>query len=249
MNQIIQSLYDRKSIRVFEEKQISESDKKLIIDAAIQAPTAGNQVLYTILDIDDNKIKHELSIICDNQPFIEKAPFVLIFLADCRKWYDAYRLAGIDAREPGVGDILLACEDALIAAQNAVIAAESLGIGSCYIGDILENKEKAVRLLNLDRYTLPITMLIFGYPTEQQRNRVKPKRFNSRYIVQKNRYSPMNENQIKDMFQEVHDEDCFDYNDYMKAFCARKYMSEFALEMNRSVSEYLKDFIKPQIMQ
>jgi hypothetical protein len=59
----------------------------------------------------------------------------------------------------------------------------------------------------------------------------------------------MNENQIKDMFQEVHDEDCFDYAEYMKAFCARKYMSEFALEMNRSVSEYLKDFIKPQIIQ
>ena len=43
-------------------------------------------------------------------------------------------------RIPGVGDLLLATTDATIAAQNAVVATESLGIGSCYIGDILEQR-------------------------------------------------------------------------------------------------------------
>ncbi len=33
-----------------------------------------------------------------------------------------------------------------------------------------------------------------------------------------------------------------DINEYIKKFCNRKYMSEFALEMNRSASEYLKKF-------
>jgi nitroreductase/FMN reductase (NADPH)/FMN reductase [NAD(P)H] len=32
------------------------------------------------------------------------------------------------------------------------------------------------------------------------------------------------------------------YEDYMKAFCDRKYNSEFALEMSRSVGEYLRQF-------
>jgi hypothetical protein len=32
------------------------------------------------------------------------------------------------------------------------------------------------------------------------------------------------------------------YEDYMRAFCARKYNSEFSLEMSRSVGEYLKQF-------
>ena len=44
-------------------------------------------------------------------------------------------------REPDVGDLLLAVSDANIAAQNAVTAAEAMGIGSCYIGDIMENAE------------------------------------------------------------------------------------------------------------
>ena len=169
---------------------------------------------------------------------------VLIFLADCRKWQDAYEYAGAQARRPGLGDILLACEDALIAAQNSVIAAESLGLGSCYIGDILENKERTAKLLNLDEYTLPIAMLIYGYPTEQQKARPKPKRFCSKRIVQKNRYAPMPEAALREMFDEVKNGPDYDFDDYIKAFCARKYTSDFSLEMNRSAAEYLKAFMK-----
>lgn len=59
---------------------------------------------------------------------------VLVFCADCKKWYDAYLEAGCEPRKPGVGDLMLSITDTAIAAQNAVVAAESLGIGSCYIG-------------------------------------------------------------------------------------------------------------------
>ena len=33
-----------------------------------------------------------------------------------------------------------------------------------------------------------------------------------------------------------------DYEEYMHAFCRRKYNSDFSREMTRSVGEYLKDF-------
>src|SRR6056297_2480266 len=71
--------------------------------------------------------------------------------------------AGIKFEAPQESDLFLACEDAMIAAQNAVIAAESLGIGSCYIGDILENYEYHKELLNLPDWAFPITMVAFGY--------------------------------------------------------------------------------------
>lgn len=246
MNEIIKSLHERKSVRSFEDRLISQEDKNLIIQSAIQAPTAGNQALYTILDIEDSRIKQELSVLCDNQPFIEKVPMVLIFLADCRKWQDAYKYAGTKARNPGLGDILLACEDALIAAQNSVVAAQSLGIGSCYIGDILENKEKVVKLLKLDIFTIPITMVVYGFPTEQQKQRLKPRRFRSEYIVKKNAYSPLSEEEVMAMFAEQQGQADYVFEDYINAFCTRKYMSDFALEMNRSAGEYLRSFIKQE---
>jgi nitroreductase len=245
VNQTLNELYLRKSTRVFEPRPIPIEAKNQILKAAIEAPTAGNQSLYTILDIEDQNIKEELALSCDDQAFIAKAPMVLIFLADCQKWLDAYAFAKTDFRKPGLGDLILACEDALIAAQNAVVAAESLGIGSCYIGDILENHDKHVELLELEGFVFPVTMLVFGYPTQQQRDRVKPTRFEQRYIVKKDKYSRSSENELRSMFAERQAaRGSFDFDAFISAFCKRKYMSDFALELNRSTQKYLEKYLR-----
>ena len=152
-NPILQSLYARKSVRVFEEKAIPAGMKQAILEAAAQAPSAGCQQLYTILDITDPALKAALADSCDHQPFIAKAPLVLVFCADCKKWYDAYLEVGCTPRTPGVGDLMLAVTDTAIAAQNAVVAAESFGIGSCYIvdGAVVPGEEGAVAALLLQR--------------------------------------------------------------------------------------------------
>lgn len=240
MNDIIQSLYDRKSVRVFTEAPVAPEVKHAILEAAAQAPSAGCQQLYTILDITDPALKATLADTCDHQPFIAKAPVVLVFCADCRKWYDAYLAAGCAPRAPGVGDLLLACSDTLIAAQNAVVAAESLGIGSCYIGDIMELCEEHRRLLNLPQWVFPAAMLVMGYPTQQQKDRPKPERFPLSHVVHENSYRAMGEAELREMF--AGRTDGRDYESWMRAFCDRKYNSDFAWEMSRSVGEYLHDF-------
>lgn len=238
MNEIIESLYERKSIRAYEERPITEEMKWEILNAAVQAPSAGCQQLYTILDITDQEIKNALVDTCDHQPFIAKAPMVLVFCADCKKWYDAYLEADCNPRVPGVGDLMLAVTDAVIAAQNAVVAAQSLGIGSCYIGDIMENCEEQRRLLHLPEYVFPAAMLVFGWPTEQQKNRKKPQRFDMNHIVHENTYHNMEGAQLRDMFSNRCENKTFE--EWCRAFCQRKYNSEFSREMTRSVEEYLK---------
>lgn len=57
MNDVIKGLFERKSVRVYSDEMIEEDKKKLIIDAAIQAPTAGNMTLYSIIDVEDQEIK------------------------------------------------------------------------------------------------------------------------------------------------------------------------------------------------
>ena len=241
MNETIRQLFDRKSIRVFTDQPISPEDKELILRSAIQAPTAGNQQLYTILDITDQTIKDALVTTCDNQPFIATAPLVLIFCADCKKWYDAFLAAGCEPRKPGVGDLTLAMADAIIAAQNAVVAAESLGIGSCYIGDISENCEQQRALLNLPRYVYPACMLVFGYPTQQQLRRPKPERSPLASVVHENGYREMDGEQLEQMLS-CRVASGNTYGGWIHAFCKRKYNSDFSREMTRSVGEFLKDF-------
>ena len=240
MNDIIKDLFERKSVRVFENKPIEAEKKQLILEAAAMAPTAGNQQLYTILDITNNDIKKQLVETCDHQPFIATAPLVLIFCADCKKWYDAFQDAACQPRKPAVGDLFLAMDDALIAAQNAVVAAQSMGIGSCYIGDVMENCEAQRALLNLPQYVFPAAMLVFGYPTKQQQTRVKPQRIPMEYLVHENGYQELDSEQLKAMF--ANKPINTSYEQWMQAFCKRKYNSEFSKEMSRSVAQYLKDF-------
>ena len=45
-----------------------------------------------------------MSVTCDNQPFIAKAPMVLVFCADFQKWYDVFAAGGAQPRKPGVGE-------------------------------------------------------------------------------------------------------------------------------------------------
>lgn len=153
-------------------------------------------MLYTIIDITDQVNKDKLALLCDNQPFIAKAPLALIFLADTQRWYESFKYAECEPRKPQAGDLLLACSDAVIAAQNTVVAAESFGIGSCYIGDILENREELCDLLDLSDYVVPATMLVYGYPTDQQKKRRKSVRFESKYIVHENAYKSLTKKNI-----------------------------------------------------
>ena len=142
MNNVIETINNRVSLRVYKDTPISDEDLNIILNSAIKAPTAGNMMMYSILKIKSDKTKEKLSVTCDNQRFIKNAPLILIFLADVNKWFNYFKVCGVDdIKGPGLNDLILGINDALIAAQNAVIAAESLGIGSCYIGDIMENYE------------------------------------------------------------------------------------------------------------
>lgn len=240
MNETVRQLCERKSVRAFTDREITKEEKLAILEAASQAPTAGNQQLYTILEITDQAIKDALVKTCDNQPDIAEAKWVLIFCADCKKWYNAYLSVGAEPRKPGAGDFLLATCDAMIAAQNAVVAAESMGIGSCYIGDVMENYETQRELLHLPELVFPVGMLIFGCPTDGQKARKKPERAGLQYVVHENGYRELPPEELKAMWEPRCGEKS--YEEWMTAFCRRKYNSDFSKEMTRSVNEFLKQF-------
>ena len=244
MNEIIRSLYERKSVRVFEDRPVEEAVKRSVLEAALQAPTAGNMALYTILDITDPEKKAALSKSCDNQPFIATAPMVLIFCADYRRWYDVFCCFVDQVRKPGMGDLFLAEADAIIAAQHAVVAAQSLGLGSCYIGDITENFEYHQKLLGLPQYVVPAAMLVMGYPTEQQKTRQKPARFAVEDMVHDNSYDMAKSGRMAAMLSGQNGKEGEALADYVVRFCNRKWNSEFSREMSRSCTEMVKDWIK-----
>jgi FMN reductase (NADPH)/FMN reductase [NAD(P)H] len=259
MNSTMKVLLKRKSVRAYQKKKISAEVRAEILKATLRAPTAGNMMLYSILDITDQTLKDKLAVTCDNQPFIARAPMVWVFLADYQRWYDYFLASGVPelcaernllpVQKPEEGDLFLACCDALIAAQNAAIAAESLGIGSCYIGDVIEQHETHREILNLPPYVFPITMLVFGYPTQQQKDRELTSRFDEKFIVFENQYRQLNKDEFTEMFAE--NQSKLPKGKAMEgiatvgqAMYLRKYTAEFSNEMRRSAREMLKAWTK-----
>lgn len=258
MNPVMDVLLKRRSVRAYQERIIPAEVRAEILKATLRAPTAGNLMLYSILEITDPSLKDKLAITCDDQSFIAKAPLVWIFLADYQRWYDYFLASGVQElctarhmpmQKPKESDLFLACCDAVIAAQNAVIAAESFGVGSCYIGDIMERYETHRDMLHLPPYVFPICMLVFGYPTEQQLNREYTPRFDEKFILFENKYQRLNARDFEEMFAErqsrlVRSKSMTEQGirNVGQATYINKFSAGFSTEMRRSVREMLKQW-------
>lgn len=259
MNPVLKTIYERKSIRAYVKRDIPENIKDEIIKAAMKAPTAGNMMLYSIIEVVDQSKKDTLAKTCDDQPFIAKAPLLLLFLADYQRWYDYFihsevpelcKRMKMEMRSPQEGDLFLACSDVVIAAQNAVIAAESLGVGSCYIGDIMENYEDYRELFGLPQYVFPIVLLCFGYPTRKQRERDQTCRFDKQLIVFKDKYKRLDKEEFNNMQKDL-EEKVAKVNHFLPGaqnigqhIFLRKFNADFSKEMNRSVREILQNWLR-----
>jgi len=248
MNPTLELIHARRSTRVYDPTPLTIAEKDAILSAAMRAPTAGAMMLYTIIEVNDQALKDRLAVICDNQPFIAKSPYLLFFLADYQRWMDLYAAAGcetralelgVDPRTPQEGDLILALMDALIAAQTAVLAAESLGIGSCYIGDIIENWELHRELFGLPQYTFPAALLCFGRSAEKP-NRKQVARFEREFIVHTDHYRRFPPEKLNEMHLPFGRESLAEgefsnqAHNVVQYNYLRKFTADFSLEMTRS---------------
>lgn len=251
-NETIKLIETRRSVRAFAPHAIEPELLDKLKRLTLRAPSGGNMTVYSIIEVTDPEIKAKLAKICDNQLMIAKAPGVWVFLADMERWYSWIKDGGSEerigksVRKPGIGDFHLAMQDAVIASQNAATAAEALGLGSCFIGDIIENYEELQKLLNLPQYAAPASMLIFGYPKEEPKGK-QTRRPEPEYIFMENGYHKQSVAECAEMYK-LHEEDYRErkilpnnntgtYADY---YFNKKYSSDFMKEMNRSTEVFLR---------
>lgn len=209
---VLNCIKNRRSLRTFDSRMIQDDVLDAILHAATRAPSAANLQLYSILVIKDSKTKAVLAETCNHQPWIAKAPVLLVFCADYQRLYDFYTYSavpqactfnGISFLLPQEQNLLLAECDAMIAAQNAVLAAESMGIGSCYIGHIMDHFELHKDLLQLPRYVFPVTLLAMGYPRERTGPLPVSPRLPADYVIFRETYHQLSEEELNDCYSRL----------------------------------------------
>jgi nitroreductase len=255
-NPTLELLTHRRSLRLYAPTPLEPEEKDAILAAAMRAPTAGAMMLYAIIEVEDQALKDRLAETCDHQPFIAQAPYLLLFVADYQRWMDLYAAGGceqraaelgIPTRRPAEGDLILAFMDAMVAAHSAVVAAESMGIGSCYIGDIIEDWETHRDMFNLPRYSCPAALVCFGRPARPQPSQLVP-RVDRRYIVHKNAYRRFSAEELAE-HNRPFGVGSFEHKEYpnggqnvVQMNYMRKFTAAFSLEMTRSVRAILKNW-------
>jgi FMN reductase [NAD(P)H] len=144
----------RRSTRKFSSRQVEQWKIDKIIAAADTAPTAGNFQGFEIFYVKDPKIKKELSVAANNQPYVN-TPVVLVFCMNPER---------VKMNFPQEILAKFSIQDATLAAAYSQLAASALGLSSIWIGMIDEEKVKEA----IGTKLRPSSLLCIGYP-EQKR--------------------------------------------------------------------------------
>lgn len=141
MNETLQTIFHRRSVRDYTEQQVSDEDLELVLRAGQYAPSGMNTQGWHFTVIQNKQKLHDLAelVAGKGETFFYNAPTLILV---------AYRIGGNFARE-----------DCACALENMMLAASSLGLGSVWCNRI--NGNGAVNT-SLQAYGVPNGYQVFG---------------------------------------------------------------------------------------
>ncbi len=153
-SEIMTAIYERRSIRVFEDASV---DRGLILEAlraASWAPSGLNNQPWRFALIWDDQLKQKLAGLTRYATTIGSASVVAPFFLDKESSYDYVK----DCQAMG------AC------IQNFLLALHSMKLGAVWIGEILKNKDQAVKVLGLPERLELMAVVAIGHPAHQNQS-------------------------------------------------------------------------------
>lgn len=195
---------NRRTVRQYTDKDISDKLLTELIEAASHAPTTGNMQLYSVIVTHDEDNKRRLAPAHFNQPCLMSAKVVLTFCADFNRFV---KWCGQRKAQPGFNNLqawLWAVEDTMIFAQQLVTLAEMHGLGTCYLGTTSYNAAEIARTLGLPDMVVPVITVTVGYPATMPD---QPDRLPVEAIMHRENYKDYSSDDIDRIFAEKENRD------------------------------------------
>jgi nitroreductase len=147
---VFDCIHSRPAIRSFRPNPIPSEIIKKILHAGRQAHSQRNRQPWRFIVIQNHDTLQQLGALASSGPYIAEAPL-------------AIALAVVGAKNPYI--------DATRAAECLMLAAWAEGIGSCWVGGI--DRPKAKELLGIPEEAELVTIIPFGYPTDEEKGKKK----------------------------------------------------------------------------
>jgi nitroreductase len=141
MNETLETLWKRRSIRKYKPEPIPDEDLHLILEAARRAPTGGNRQNWKMIVVTDPEMRRKTAEACSGQMWMADAAIILCMV--------------VPSGEKKVsGAIVL---------DHAILAATSLGYGTCWIG----SRDAAKAVLGIPEDHDIVCLAPVGVPDEE----------------------------------------------------------------------------------
>ena len=194
---VAEAVRQRRSIRSFQRKPVSDEMVLEMLEAARLAPSASNSQPWRYVVATDPEEKKELRRLCFDQAFIEEAGVVFAVCADLstysRESHRQRRQEAVDAgllpasalndpvfrrfvesteEEDLSVHVTPATANTYIATEHIVLMAAALGLGSCWVGAI-SDREAIKTLLGIPEKVLLLGLVAVGHANETPPTRPK----------------------------------------------------------------------------
>jgi nitroreductase len=140
----------RPAIRSFRPEPIPEAVIKKILDAGRQAHSQRNRQPWRFVVIHNRDTLKQIGALASTGPYIADAPLAIALVTE-------------GAKNPQI--------DATRAAECLMLAAWGEGVGSCWVGGL--DRPKIKELLDIPETADLITVIPFGYPTDEEKTKRK----------------------------------------------------------------------------
>ncbi|GAW28467.1 nitroreductase family protein [Carboxydocella sp. ULO1] len=153
---VFAAIAERRSVRRFSGEAVADATITRILEAALQAPSAGNLQPWKFYVVKKQESKKALGEAAWQQEFIASAPVVIVVSALPELVAAHYGPRGRD---------LYVIQDTAAAIMNLLLAAHAVGLGSCWVGAFLEKEVR--RIIGAGEDELPVAIIPLGYAAEE----------------------------------------------------------------------------------
>ncbi|MBO8180219.1 MAG: nitroreductase family protein [Archaeoglobus sp.] len=155
MEECLEMIYTRRSIRVYSDEEISDEDIEKILKAAMLAPSAGNEQPWHFVVVRNKEMLKKMSEAFTFGQMLPHASAAIVVCADPKLSKYPYEMW---------------VQDCSAATENILLAARCLGIGSVWLGVYpREERMKALReLLEIPENIVVFSVVSLGYPKNEK---------------------------------------------------------------------------------
>ena len=147
---ILPEIVNRKSIRKYTDKDITDEQIAELIEAARLAPSGHNKQPWDFMVVRSKELREKISALDHDQKWMLTAPVFIVCIGD-----EKYR---------GDGDMIRVIRDSAIATEHILLQAEHMGIATCWTAWYEQDDMR--ELLGLDEHCFVIGIVTVGYADE-----------------------------------------------------------------------------------